>query len=189
MKRKIIGILVLTSLIFLNSCSKIPDQSELKTGENTGITSLTKNCTDSTQPKEVNQNVKVGWKFEHYSAIGSSDEEILKTDIYLLVTTDKLTEFKLGSYDGKAKEIAKEDYEKNNIPSNALNACLSWYAGSGDYFYITTNKSSLSVMWRNIDASGGEGETIEIPEYQEIKQINIPDASKIGVSPTVDIIK
>ncbi|MFN8354512.1 MAG: hypothetical protein U0Y10_08705 [Spirosomataceae bacterium] len=42
--------------------------------------------------------------------------------------------------------IQQENYAQYEIPSEALAACGGWYAGAGDYFYITENATHWLVM-------------------------------------------
>jgi len=128
----------------------------------------------------------VGLRFEHFNKAGGNGDEIPNTDIYLIVTTDKTTEYKLNTYLGKAFEIKKADFKSNKVPLNALIACGSWYAGGGDYLYVTdASKGSISVMWRYLD----EGQSADNPQYISIKQIKILEVSKVVVVPLVDVNK
>ena len=46
---------------------------------------------------------------------------------------------------GEAAEIPKSEYEKYQIPSNAVSACGAYFAGGGDYFYVALNKGNPEV--------------------------------------------
>lgn len=36
----------------------------------------------------------------------------------------------------QCKEIAREEYERYEIPKDAIAACGGWYGGGGDYYYV-----------------------------------------------------
>lgn len=42
--------------------------------------------------------------------------------------------------------IAKEDFERYDIPAEAVTAAGGWWAGGGDYFYATVNGNVCTVM-------------------------------------------
>lgn len=46
---------------------------------------------------------------------------------------------------GGAMIIDKGEYESMGIPSTALSACGAWWAGGGDYFYLTQSNNQLIV--------------------------------------------
>lgn len=41
--------------------------------------------------------------------------------------------------------FTKEDYERHDIPQNAIAACGGWWAGAGDYLYVVEEKGKLVV--------------------------------------------
>ena len=47
-----------------------------------------------------------------------------------------------------------------NIPSNAITACGSWYAGAGDYFYLIPDKRNMLKVFQ-----GWQDEGQETPGY------------------------
>ncbi len=65
--------------------------------------------------------------------------------------------------------FAKTDYERYDIPANAISACGGWYAGAGDYYYLVRNQDELSLMqgWQD------EGQEDEGFHYVEVKKINL----------------
>jgi hypothetical protein len=42
-------------------------------------------------------------------------------------------------------KIERERYAEMGIPTEALDACGGWYAGSGDYFYVVQRKGKAIV--------------------------------------------
>jgi hypothetical protein len=48
-------------------------------------------------------------------------------------------------------EITKEEYKTYDIPAEAIAACGGWYAGAGDYYYITmlNGKPSVFEGWQD----------------------------------------
>jgi len=48
-------------------------------------------------------------------------------------------------------KIIKEEYEKHDVPNNAIDACGGWWAGAGDYFYLLEEDDSYSVYKGSID--------------------------------------
>ena len=49
-----------------------------------------------------------------------------------------------------------KDMENKEIPKNALSACSSWWAGSGDYLHILPSKKGVKVFhgWRSEQQEG-----------------------------------
>jgi hypothetical protein len=48
---------------------------------------------------------------------------------------------------GEGKEILRNDYDRYEIPSNAISACGAWYAGAGDYFYVVIKDGKPEVYY------------------------------------------
>lgn len=46
---------------------------------------------------------------------------------------------------GGATLIEKSEFETMGIPSTAISACGAWWAGGGDYFYLTQSNNQLIV--------------------------------------------
>ncbi len=46
---------------------------------------------------------------------------------------------------GGATLIEKSEFESMGIPSTAISACGAWWAGGGDYFYLTQSNNQLIV--------------------------------------------
>ncbi len=65
--------------------------------------------------------------------------------------------------------FAKTDYEKYDIPANAITACGGWYAGAGDYYYLVRKQDELSLMqgWQD------EGQEDEGFHYVEVRKISL----------------
>lgn len=73
---------------------------------------------------------------------------------------------------------SKEEYETmkdRRIPKNALAMCNSWYAGSGDYFYIAPSKKGVKVFHGWVEESTAEdrekGEIDEGYHWKLVKEI------------------
>lgn len=48
-------------------------------------------------------------------------------------------------------EMTRSEYEKNNIPADAIIALGGWWAGSGDYYYLVLRggKPVLYAGWQD----------------------------------------
>ena len=67
-------------------------------------------------------------------------------------------------------DIAKEDYERYEMPKEAIAACGGWYAGAGDYFYASRDEKVVKVY------QGWQSEEQEDTgfHYELVKTIVIP---------------
>ena len=54
-------------------------------------------------------------------------------------------------------KIEKAEYAKMGIPADALDACGGWYAGGGDYFYVTL-KDGKAVVYQGYQEEQQEDE-------------------------------
>jgi hypothetical protein len=52
----------------------------------------------------------------------------------------------IGKHTGNVETIAQEKYKEYDIPSNALEACFVWWAGSGDYYYIISENQQYTLF-------------------------------------------
>ncbi len=52
---------------------------------------------------------------------------------------------KIDKVTGNADITDPNLYAKNKIPKTALSACGSWWAGTGDYYYVVQEKNKLVI--------------------------------------------
>lgn len=71
-----------------------------------------------------------------------SDDEIPQVEVSLQLGEKTMSVAKVNA----CALLPKEEYAQYEIPSGALAACGGWYAGAGDYFYITENATHWLVM-------------------------------------------
>ena len=62
-------------------------------------------------------------------------------------------------------KIERERYAEMGIPSEALDACGGWYAGSGDYFYVVQRKGK-TVVYKGFQ---DEAQTDQGYHWQELE--------------------
>ncbi len=84
------------------------------------------------------QETTGNWKFV-ITGTGEFDEPI--SSVYYL--SDGKEHLLKEGLMGTPAEIIRDDYPSYNIPSSALNACMAWWAGAGDVFYIVGSGSDL----------------------------------------------
>lgn len=63
----------------------------------------------------------------------------------------------LSKIHGPVSELEKSKYDERDIPSNAIAACTSWWAGSGTYYYIIPSKKGGIVIyqgWQDEEQTG-----------------------------------
>ncbi|MEY3049430.1 MAG: hypothetical protein RL365_1468 [Bacteroidota bacterium] len=70
---------------------------------------------------------------------------------------------------GDAELVEKSQFPDMDIPSNAIDACGSWYAGAGDYFYLVPDKRNMIKVFQ-----GWQDEGQETPGYhwKKVKEIH-----------------
>jgi hypothetical protein len=57
----------------------------------------------------------------------------------------------IASVSGNATITEAKDYAAQGIPANAVAACGSWWAGSGDYFYAIATEKGIDIFQGYID--------------------------------------
>lgn len=115
----------MTRLVTLFSLIMVLNACQLDTKE------ANKNGT-STQIQEIS--------FE--SEVVSSDEALPQSALYIVVNESKV---KIANIP-VCEKIEKSDYERYDIPTNAIIAAGGYWAGAGDYFYALKKGSIVTVM-------------------------------------------
>jgi hypothetical protein len=98
--------------------------------------------------------------------VNSMDEsENPKSDVSVIVNGKKT---KVQSVVGEMNPISKNEYSDYQIPQNAISAFGGWWAGAGDYFYISPSSNGIIVF------HGWQDESQEDTGYhwEKIKEIN-----------------
>lgn len=109
-------------LFFATAC-----QQTAKTKENT--TGLT------TDPPKA----EVSFRCE---SMGEDENEVPHHQVFLVVNEQSTKIADINACDN----LYPQDYERFQIPANALAACGGWWAGAGDYFYALEIKGEIVVM-------------------------------------------
>lgn len=75
--------------------------------------------------------------------VNSMDEyENPKSDVSVMINGKKI---KVQTVVGQMNPITKNEYTDYQIPENATSACGGWWAGAGDYFYISSSSKGIIV--------------------------------------------
>lgn len=91
---------------------------------------------DSLTPPEVQQSI-----VEFVTKYNNSDE--MPSTLVSVNINDNLYEIK--TVTGQMNPLNKEQFEEMEIPNNAIVAIGGWWAGAGDYFYITFSQKGYEV--------------------------------------------
>lgn len=90
--------------------------------------------------KEINDSeysyISASFEFEKI------EEDYPKTTIYAVINDEKTEIAKIA---GHANTIDKSEYSTYSIPKDAIDACSSWWAGAGDYFYMALTEKGVDV--------------------------------------------
>lgn len=70
---------------------------------------------------------------------------------------------------GDAALIEKSQFSDMDIPSNAITACGSWYAGAGDYFYLIPDKRNMLKVFQGWQDEGQEKPGYHWKKSKEIR--------------------
>jgi hypothetical protein len=97
---------------------------------------------------------------------GNPEEEFPEYKVWLKVNGKKKF---LKTVYCSAKEIESSEFERYEIPKNAISACGGWYAGGGDYIYLMRVENSIEVFYGWVD----EGQTDEGFHWKKEKTITL----------------
>lgn len=86
-----------------------------------------------------------------------SENEMPQSLIYVICQAETTLVAKVM---GDATLVEKSQFPDMDIPSNAIDACGSWYAGAGDYFYLIPDKRNMLKVFQ-----GWQDEEQETPGY------------------------
>lgn len=103
------------------------------------------------------------WEFEE-NGTGKYDEPLTKISIIIDDKEYLVAEKILGS----AWEISQDEWELRNIPKTAKTACMAWWAGSGDVFYMENSNGVYSIWHAEI----WEEMTDADIEYVKVREVN-----------------
>ena len=96
-----------------------------------------------------------------------SESEMPQSVIYVICQAETTLVAKVM---GDASLVEKSQFSDMDIPSNAITACGSWYAGAGDYFYLIPDKRNMLKVFQ-----GWQDEGQETPGYhwKKAKEIHL----------------
>ncbi len=80
-------------------------------------------------------------------------------------------EYEISKVPGEGGIIEKSDFMNNNVPATAISACSSWWAGSGDWFYVIQEANKV-IVYKGWDGEGNEdniGKNWEIAKEIKLK--------------------
>jgi hypothetical protein len=140
--KKLSAALVLAT--FLSSCgsnsSNVENASASTKGNTTTDTSKT-NQTLPTPTAEATAPTNANYKFDIKS---NGDEDLPKSKISVTVNGKKNV---ITTMHCPASEIRPDEYETYDIPKNAISACGAWWAGAGEYAYMTIVGNTIEVFY------------------------------------------
>lgn len=140
--------LMIASSMVLTSCFNQQTGEEAK---NTDSIKATKIAQDAAILPE-NPEETLPWQFE-VTGKGSYDEPLTKVSIIIGNTTYIVAKDIMGN----CNVLEPAQWVDYRIPASAESACMSWWAGAGDVFYIQINKGMKQVFHGEI----GEGMDFE----------------------------
>jgi hypothetical protein len=106
--------------------------------------------------KTVEKPTTVNGKFYITHEV-DSENEMPQSLIYVICQAETTLVAKVM---GDATLVEKSQFPDMDIPSNAITACASWYAGAGDYFYLVPDKRNMLKVFQ-----GWQDEGQETPGY------------------------
>jgi hypothetical protein len=106
------------------------------------------------------------WVFEEIGK-GPADEPLTRVS----VSISKRPYVVAKSVSGNCNLLEKAQWPVYKIPASAISACMSWWAGAGDIFYLIEKKGTHQVMHAEI----GEGMDPEKDtQYKSVLEVNDP---------------
>jgi hypothetical protein len=61
------------------------------------------------------------------------------------------TDYRIADVNGRATLTERDKYASMGIPGQAIAACESWWAGSGDYFYLSPEGGAMALYQGWVD--------------------------------------
>lgn len=71
---------------------------------------------------------------------------------------------------GNMELYDKSQYKDMTIPDNAVAACGGWFAGGGDYYYITSDNDGVEVFHGWLDEGTADNDTTY--HWEKVKEIH-----------------
>lgn len=146
--------------------------SNCNTGDNTKISSSPAPL-EAKKPLEIKNKINktdeksniVSGKFYITHEV-DSENEMPQSLIYVICQAETTLVAKVL---GDAELVEKSQFPNMDIPSNAIDACGSWYAGAGDYFYLIPDKHNMFKVFQ-----GWQDEGQETPghHWKKVKEIH-----------------
>lgn len=120
-----------------------------------------KNKTD--KPDEKTTTISGKFYITHET---DSESEMPQSVIYVICQAETTLVAKVM---GDAALVERSQFSDMDIPSDAITACGSWYAGAGDYFYLIPDKRNMLKVFQ-----GWQDEGQETPGYhwKKVKEIH-----------------
>jgi hypothetical protein len=91
------------------------------------------------------QDFNIKWSLK---SLPEDDMGNPSTRIWLIVNDNS---YEIAKETGNITEIAQREFSDYKIPSGALLACQSWWAGAGAQYWVVKKNKSLNVMVRYIE--------------------------------------
>ncbi|MEL6925342.1 MAG: hypothetical protein AAFO94_14945, partial [Bacteroidota bacterium] len=100
----------------------------------------------SDSSSSANKNTIIGTPaFSFETTIDST--EMPNTSIFLTFDDNKIKVAQTHS----CLKITPAEYERHDIPADAIDACGGWWAGAGDYFYLTLQDEHYQIYQGSVD--------------------------------------
>ncbi len=158
MKKNLIkSMLLILITTCLHNCKK----------ENTNQTETSKENIIVEPQKVISNDIKFEVTIIQQKVIDSIDY-YPKSKIDIMVNGKR---YEIAKVPGEASIIDKSEYQNQNIPKTAISSCYSWFAGSGDFFYVIQS-GNKAIVYKGWDGEGNEdnkGKNWEIAKQIDLK--------------------
>jgi hypothetical protein len=139
MQRHNFPLVALLSLLALSACKGADKDGDASNKEPAATVSGSR--VESNPPS---RDVKSSFFFKELP----EDEGMPRTTVSVRVGE---TDYRIADVSGKATLTERDKYASMGIPGQAIAACESWWAGSGDYFYLTPEGGGTALYQGWVD--------------------------------------
>lgn len=145
------------TLALLASCSGGTDAKEAAGAADTTTAIRPEESGGAIEIEEPEAVPELTWK-----DLAPGEYDVPRTQIVLTVGDRKTI---LDTISNACTEIQRSEYKSYGIPQDALTAFGGWYAGGGDYFYLTQKNGKAAVYhgWQD------EGEEVAGYHWKRLK--------------------
>lgn len=157
---------VIISCAIFFSCSSNSEKIDELDSQNTIHDSLELESKEDENSGKIPEKLSNPMKAELICVTSMDEYENPKSDVSVILNGKKI---KIQSVVGAMNPISEDEYSDYQIPKNAISAYGGWWAGAGDYFYISPSSNGIIVF------HGWQDESQEDTGYhwEKIKEINL----------------